>query len=384
MKRNANNIADPRTASRREFLAATALTIGAVGTLGTSVGGTAQAAGMSKGLPLSISGYRFGRVAALADGTVGVEGADARFEDAGIGDMNTDVFSGKQTREVTEIGLHPFMLAYANEGFRDYTLLPIFPLRLFRHKSVFIRNDRGIEKPEDLRGKIIATPGYSSTSLTWLRGIFQDEYGISPKDVQWISSSKDSSAAMAGKVSKQESMFPKGVPIKMGPAGKDESDLLELGEVDALFHAGEPRAYIEGHPKVSRLFPDYRSVERAYFEKTGIFPIMHAVAVKKVVLKSNPWLAEAVFDAYSKAKQKSYDHMAKAAWLYDMLPWYGQEFDETRALMGDNFYSYGIGPNRKTLEALFRYSYEQGLASRELTVEELFYPGSLEFSESSA
>ena len=100
----------------------------------------------------------------------------------------------------------------------------------------------------------------------------------------------------------------------MGPAGKDESDLIESGEVDAVFHVGEPRAYIEGHPRVGRLFPDYRSTEQAYFSKTGIFPIMHAVAIKKSLVKQNPWIIEAVFDAYSQSKQKAYDYMAKAAW----------------------------------------------------------------------
>ena len=370
-----------KSASRRDVLKATALALGTVGVLSASDGGLVQAASSAKGLPLSMAGYKFERVAALVDGKVTVEGAIQKFELAGIGDMNTDVFSGKQTRDVTEIGLHPFMLAYANEDFRDYTLLPIFPLRLFRHKSVFIRTDRGIKTPDDLRGRSIGTAGYSSTSLTWLRGIFQDEYGISPQDVQWVSSSKDSSAGMAGKVSKQESMAPEGVPISAGPAGMDESDLLVSGKVDALFHAAEPRAFVEGHPKVARLFPDPRTVERAYYKKTGIFPIMHAVAIKKAVLKENPWLSAAIFKAYSQAKQMSYEHMAKAAWIYDMLPWYGQELEETQALMGDNFYSYGIKPNRKTLEALFRYSHRQGLANRELTIEELFDPGSLNLTE---
>jgi 4,5-dihydroxyphthalate decarboxylase len=282
------------------------------------------------------------------------------------------------------IGLHPFMLAYANDDFRAYTLLPIFPLRLFRHKSVFIRTDRGIERPGDLKGKTIATPGYLSTSLTWIRGIFQEEYGVKPEDVQWITSSKDSSAKVAGKVSKQKQVMPEGVSIKAGPEGKDESDLLESGEVDALFHAVEPRAYTERHPKLARLFPDYRTVERAYFAKTGIFPIMHAVAIKKDLVKENPWLVAAVFKAYSQAKQLDYAAMAKKGWFNDMLPWYAQELEETRNLMGDNFYSYGIKPNRKALEALFRYSNQQGLASREITIEELFHPSSLELTESSA
>ncbi len=333
---------------------------------------------------IRVAGYRFDRIAALADGRVQIDGCETDFQEAAIGDMNTDVFSGRRSRDVTEIGLHPFMLAYANDGFRDYTLLPIFPLRLFRHKSVFIRTDRGIDKPEDLRGKTVATPGYSSTSLTWIRGIFEDEFGISSNDVNWIVTSRDSSTDSAGKVSKQENVIPDGISITAGPEGKDESDLLESGEVDALFHAAEPRAYIESHPKIARLFPDYRLVERAYFAKTHIFPIMHAVAIKRDVAQQNPWLAEAVFNAYSRSKQINYEYMANAAWIYGSLPWFAQEFDETRALMGDNYYSYGIAPNRNTLKTLFRYSHQQGLSSRILTIEELFDPASLDFSEATA
>ena len=337
---------------------------------------------LSKGdLPLKMAGYKFKRLEALADGKVGVAGCDVTFDLSSIGNMNTDVFSGEQTYDVTEIGLHPFMLAYANEAFRDYVLIPVFPLRLFRHKSIFIRTDRNIKTPKDLRGKTIGTAGYSSTSLVWIRGMLQDEYGVRPEEMKWITSSKDSSADMAGKISKQEQVSGKGVSITPGPAGVDESDLLASGKVDAVFHAAEPKAYIEGHPKVGRLFPDYRSVEKDYFSKTGIFPIMHAVAIRKSTLEKNPWLAKAVFDAYSESKQKAYNYMTKSAWLYDMLPWYGQELEETRAVMSDNFFSYGVPPNRKALEALFRYSYEQGLTKTHLTIEELFAPGSLEWIE---
>ena len=367
--------------SRRNFIKTAALTVGATHALSVFGLDSALAASKPGSLPLSMAGYMFDRTKALIGGRVKVEGCDVQFEESAIGDINTHVFSGPQTYDVTEIGLVPFVLAYANDDFRDYSLLPIFPLRLFRHKSVFIRTDRGIEKPEDLKGKTIGTAGYSSTSLTWMRGIFQDEYGVRPEDVQWVISSKDSSADLSGKTSKQEQMFPDGISIRMGPAGKDESDLLESGEVDALFHAAEPRAYIQGHPMVDRLFPDYRSTERDYFSRTGIFPIMHAVAIKKSLVKQNPWLIEAVFNAYSQSKEMAYAYMAKAAWAKDSLPWFGQEFAETRALMGDNYYSYGIKPNRKTLKALFRYSHRQGLSSRELTIEELFEPASLELTE---
>ena len=302
--------------SRRQFMKAT-ITLGAATVLSTAEVRQTHAANTSKGLSLSMSGYRLDRTKALIDGDVKIEGCDIQFQESGIGDINTNVFSGPQTLDVTEIGLHPFMLAYANDRFRDYVLLPIFPLRLFRHKSIFIRTDRNIKNPMDLRGKTIATAGYSSTSLTWIRGILQDEYDVQAEDIQWIISAKDSSAKDAGKASKQENTFPKGIPIEMGPPGKDESDLLASGEVDGVFHAGEPRAYTEGHPMVSRLFPDYRTTERTYFAKTGIFPIMHAVAIRRSLVLQNPWLVRAVFQAYSQSKTKAYEYMAKITWWKD-------------------------------------------------------------------
>ena len=372
--------------SRRGFLKASAAVAGTAGVLGMSgvsglLASTAKPAKSTNNLSIKIAGYKIDRVDALIDGRVQIEGCDTQFEVASIGDMNTNVFSGPQTHEVTEIGLHPYMLTYANDGFRGYSLIPVFPLRLFRHKSIFIRTDRGITKPEDLRGKKVATPGFSSTSLTWIRGIVQHEYGVRPEEIQWVISSKDSSAKAAGKVSKQESVVPKGLSVSKGPAGKDESDLLESGEVDALFHAAEPRAYVEGHPKVARLFPDFRKTEHEYFAKTGIFPIMHAVAIRKDIIERNPWLLNAVFNAYSQAKQLMYDNLNKSAWYKNSLPWIAQEIEETRTLMGENFWPYGIAPNRKALDALFQYSYEQGLAKRRLTIEDLFHPSTMALVE---
>ena len=165
-----------------------------------------------------MAGYDYDRVEALRDGRVPIEGCEIDFEVSSIGEMNVHAINGPRTREVTEIGLLPFMLAYANDDFRGYSLIPVFPLRTFRHKSVFIRTDRGIERPEDLRGKKIATPGYSSSSLTWIRGAFQDEHGLDPADMEWIITSR---ASAGGKASKQENILPEGVPITMGPEGRD-------------------------------------------------------------------------------------------------------------------------------------------------------------------
>jgi len=373
--------------SRREFIKATALAasaVGVAGALGACGQGPTEKGEMSKGLSLTVAGYQYDRVAALADGRVKVDGCNLSFTKDTIGNLNTHVFSGPGTRDVTEVGLHPYILAYANSDFRDYTLLPIFPLRVFRHKSIFIRTDRGIARPEDLRGKKIATPGYSSTSLTWIRGILEDEYGVKPTDIEWYVSLADSSAKDTGGPSKFENILPKNLKVEQGPAGKDESDMLADGDVDALFHAMEPKCYVEGHPKVARLFQDFRTAERSYYKETGIFPIMHAVAIRKKLIEMHPWLSSALFKAYAQAKANSIRELTTLGWAYISLPWLAQEIEETRALMGDNYYSYGIEPNRKTLEALFRYSHQQGLCSRELTIKELFDPMSLSLVESPA
>ena len=335
----------------------------------------------SRKLDIAIAGYNFDHVRALIDGRVQVEGCNVQFQPGKIGDLNTHVFSGPQTLDVTEIGLVPFILAYANDGFRDYSLIPVFPLRTFRHKSIFIHTERGISRPEDLKGRKVGTPGYSSTSLTWIRGLMSNEYGVNPEDIEWVVSADDSSAKDSGAASKQERVLPDGVSITVGPQGKDESDLLLDGDVDALFHAVEPRAFAEGHPKVKRLFDDPRSTERAYFKKTGIFPIMHVIAIRNDMLDGHLWLPEAMFSAYSRSKQMEYKAMQNR-WIYGTLPWFGQEFDETREVMGENFWPYGIEPNRKTLDALFQYSHDQGLAKKRLQIEDLFHSSTIGLLES--
>ena len=375
-----------RGTSRRTFLKLSALAGGLLGIPGFSQVASPQpkspeiirTTSSSNSLSLTIAGYPFDRVKGLVDGKVKVEGCNTKFEVSNIYKLNAVAMGGDQRWEVQEIGLHPFMLSYANQNFRDYTLIPVFPLRTFRHKSIFIRTDRGINTPEDLRGKTVATAGYSQSSLTWIRGILQHEHGVVPKDIQWIISTKSSDK---GKVSKNESALPQGVPITFGPEGVDESELLVEGKVDAVFSAKEPQAYIDGHPKIARLFSDYRQVERAYFTKTGIFPIMHAVAIRQDVAKQHPWLPQAVFQAYSQAKQQMYRVLQDLGWALISLPWVGKELEDIQALMGKNFWPYGITPNRKALEALFQYSYEQGLAKRKLTVEELFHPSTLKLIE---
>ena len=364
-------------ASRRGFLGANIAAVAAIASP-SSLQAKDSSGESSEGLSLTIAGYPYERVRALQDGRVPVPGCDVRFETAKIGELNRHAFSGPATRDVTEVGLIPYLLAFCNDGFRDYQLLPVFPLKVFRHKSIFVHTDRSIAKPQDLRGRKVATVGYSSSGLTWIRGILEDEYDVKPDQIEWVVTSKDSASQQTGGASKWEQQLPADLSITRAPAGTDESDLLLSGEVDAIFHPAEPQAWIDRHPKITRLFPDCRGVERAYFRKTGIFPIMHVVAMRRQLIEAEPSLPKAVFEAYSRSKQLDYEESRKIRWAYSSLPWYGQEFDETVDLMGPNFYSYGIQSNRKAIEAACRYLHRQGLATRELTVEELFIESTLE------
>ena len=332
-------------------------------------------------LHLKMAGYDYQRVSALFEGKVAIEGCTFEIEKSGISIMNTISFDGPQTYDVSEIGIVPFIIAYANQDFRDYYLLPVFPLRMFRHKSIFIRTGGPIKSPLDLKGKKIGTTGYSSSSLTWIRGMMQDEYGISPADVEWVLARKDSSADVSGKASKQEQVLPEGLKMSYGTPGMDESYLLVNGEVDALFHAVKPKDFVKGEPKVGRLFSDSRKVEQDYYAKTGIFPIMHSVAVRKSLLDKEPGLAQSLFKAFSESKTMNYNYMSKLGWAYDTLPWYGQEHEDTKRAMGANFWPYGMDANRKTLETICRYCFEQGFIKKQINYEDMFFPGSMAFSE---
>lgn len=370
--------------ARRSFIKKSALGMGLLSSL-SSLELFSQSqklpSSMSDTLHLKMAGYDYQRVSALFEGKVSIEGCSFEIEKKGIGQMNTIAFDGPQTYDVSEIGIVPFIIAYANQDFRDYYLLPVFPLRMFRHKSIFIRSGGPIKSPQDLKGKKIGTTGYSSSSLTWIRGMMEDEYGVSPKDVEWVLARKDSSADVSGKASKQEQVLPEGLKMSYGTSGMDESDLLLNGLVDALFHAVQPKAFAKGDPKVTRLFSDSRKVEQDYYAKTGIFPIMHAVAVRKTLLDKEPGLAESLFKAYSESKTINYNYMNKLGWAYDTLPWYGQEHEDTKRAMGTNFWPYGMDVNRKTLETICRYCYQQGFINKEINYEDMFFPGSISFSE---
>jgi 4,5-dihydroxyphthalate decarboxylase len=214
------------------------------------------------------------------------------------------------------------------------------------------------------------------SASTWIRGMLLDEYGVKANDFQWIETTKSSDA---GKLNKGFSKyyFPDDFPLVKGPPGVDESELLLSGGCDALITAITPKAYADGNPKIRRLFADIKTTEQAYYKKTGLFPIMHVVAVRKDAVQEKPWLPAAALQMYSEAKQIAYENLATTTVLKTTLPWAMDEYEETTKLMGDDYWRYGIESNRKELELVMRYTYEQGLVKRQVNFEELFHPATL-------
>lgn len=364
--------------SRRESLQAAACA--GLGVLGRVAEAQAIENVKPGDLKVDIAGYAYDRVRAIQDGRLGLNGCAVEFHAEDIYELNRQLFGPARTYEVSETGLIPFVMRYANEGFRAYTLIPVFISRTFRHRNIFVRTDRGIEKPEDLRGKRVATPGYGMSSHTWIRGFLQDMHGVKPEDMEWIETTRSSDG---GKLNSDFAKYslPEGFPIKKGPEGVDESEMIINGDVDALITAIEPKAFAEGHPQVRRLFSDVQAAEKAYYAKTHVFPIMHVIAVRTDFAEAHPELPRMLFRLYSQAKEAAYEDLRAAEVLKVTLPWVNQALDDTRALMGDNYWPYGVKANRKELELVMRYTYEQGLAKRRVRVEEVFHPSTLELTE---
>ncbi len=207
-----------------------------------------------------------------------------------------------------------------------------------------------------------------------------DEYGVKADEMQWIETTESSDGARLNPGLDRHHL-PDDFPLVKGPPGVDESELLLSGGCEALITAITPRAFLDGNPKVRRLFADVRVAEQDYYRKTGVFPIMHAVAIRADAIEANPSLPKAVFEMYGKAKQKAYANLETTTSLKVTLPWVTQEFEDTRSLMGQNFWPYGVEANRKELELVVRYAHEQGLIKQRLEFEELFHPSTLKLEE---
>jgi len=358
--------------NRREILK-----LSGAAALGLLATGNGEASAEASGHKINVAGYPYDRVQAIKDGLVGIDQADVSFHNENIYSLNSQVFGPRKSYEVSEIGLIPYASRYINEGFRDYVLIPVFISRTFRHRNIYVHVDSGIEKPEDLRGKRIGTPGYGMSATTWIRGMLLDQYGVKANELHWIETTKSSDGG-ALNTGFAQYYFPDNFPLEKGPPGVDESELLLSGGCDAVITAITPKSYEDGNPKVRRLFSDVKATEQQYYRETGLFPIMHVVAIRADVAREKPWLPAAVFKMYSEAKQMAYDNLAATTVLKTSLPWAKDEYEQTVKLMGKDYWRYGIEANRKELEAIMRYIFEQGLVKERGEFEEMFHPGTME------
>lgn len=316
-------------------------------------------------LTLSLSCPAYDRTRALFDGRVRVEGCDLVAVPMSPEEAFHRAFR-HQEFDISELSMSSTMVQIA-EGRCAYVPIPVFPSRLFRHSALYIRADRGIARPEDLRGRLVGVPEYQMTAALWVRGILQDEYGVRPADLRWRCGGLEE----AGRGQVVALDLPAEVELQAIGAEETLSALLDEGRIDALITARAPSCFGR-NPQVVRLFPDYRAAEEAYFRRTGIFPIMHLVGIRRSLVEQHPWLPVNVFMAFEQAKQLCYVDLAKIGHLFTTLPWAVEELARTRALMGEDFWAYGVRKNAPVIQAMTRYAAEQGLTRRQLSAEDLF------------
>jgi 4,5-dihydroxyphthalate decarboxylase len=316
-------------------------------------------------LALTLACGDYDKTHGLADGSVEIEGVDLNYlaiEPAG------EIFWRMLRHEefdASELSLSNYMMGVAR-GDDRFVALPVFPYRVFRHSSIWINVESGIREPKDLAGKKIGSPEYSMTALLYVRGLLQHEYGVAPQDLHWH----------RGRT--ERLTLPPSLHIEDLRPGQTIDDMLESGELDVVASTSVPKGFLQGSPRIERLFPNAREVEADYFRRTRIFPIMHVVAIRRQVYERNKWLARSLAKAFQEAKDRSYERLRRhISGLYS-LPWSTSDFEDAWRIFDGDPYPYGVPANRPTLEAATQFSFEQGLSDRKLQVEDLFLPEAMD------
>jgi 4,5-dihydroxyphthalate decarboxylase len=321
-------------------------------------------------LNLSLAVGPYDRTRALIDGSVQIDGVKATGMMLSPEEIFFRAFRHAEF-DICELSLSSFTVKTA-QGNCPYVGVPAFVSRAFRHTSIYVRTDR-IKKPEDLKGKKVGLPEYQLTANVWARAILEDDYGVKPSDIQWMRGGIE----QAGRPEKISIKLPPGVKLEDAPAGKSISTLLGEGAIDG-FIAPRPPSLPRGTPHIGWLFADPVAAATDYYKRTGIFPIMHLVGVRRELAEQHPWLPGAVFKAFEQSKQVALALLNDTSATKVTLPFVEERLSEARALMGEDFWSYGVAANRKALETFLRHHHAQGLSPRLLKVEELFHPGTLE------
>ena len=275
-------------------------------------------------------------------------------------------FLANREWEVSEMSFAKFV-AEATRPDADITGLPVFIRRAFRFGFIFVNRNSGIRVPEDLRGKKIGLPEWAQTATVYMRGWLQEDVGVPLGEVEWIQAGTNE----VGRGELVEMKLPKGIRLTR-VQDKTLSDMLSSGELDCVFAATPPRCFGRD-PNVVRLFPDTRPMDEAFLAKHNAYPIMHVIALRKDVLRENPWIARNLYLAFEEAKNRSLARM-KAGLDYP-VPWLAEHAAMVERRFGSDFFPYGIEPNREVLTLFLRYAFEQGVAHRRAEPEDLFPKG---------
>ena len=332
---------------------------------------------MSK-LRLSFACWNYDRTRALLDGSVRPDGIDLNYLCLPVEET---FFRMARHREfdVAEMSFSSYCVSL-NKPERPFVALPVYPSRFFRHSCIYVNAAAGIREPKDLIGKRIASPEYQMTAPVWIRGILQDHYGVPVTNAD-SEPYRFGGEEEPGRIEKLKLDLPPNIKLQaIGPT-QTLSQMLADGDIDALYTARAPSSFTRGDGRVRRLFENYAEIERAYWRDTGIFPIMHVIVMRREIYEANRWIAQSLTKAFYAAQQMAYDDLAETAALKSMLPWLVAHVEEARREMGADWWPYGLEPNRKALETFTRYHFEQGLSKRQLGLDELFAPESLEASK---
>jgi 4,5-dihydroxyphthalate decarboxylase len=323
-------------------------------------------------LRLSLACWDYDRTRGLADGTVQAEGIDLNY--LGL-EVEETFFRMLRHHEfdVAEMSLSSYAVTLMRDD-PPFIAIPVFPSRMFRQSCIFVSTKSGIREPADLMGKRIGTPEYQLTAPVWIRGILQDDHGVDPASVTYCTGGMEAS----GRGEKLKLDLPS--KFRIEPIGPEQtlSQMLADGEIDAI-HAPRSPSTLRSRPDdVRRLFENYVDVERDYYRRTKIFPIMHTVVIRRDVYGANPWIARSLYKAFAEAKRRASRNLDTSHALATMLPWQVAQVDEARREMGDDWWPYGYAANVAVLDTFLRYHHEQGLSRRRLRAEELFAPETLE------
>jgi 4,5-dihydroxyphthalate decarboxylase len=322
-------------------------------------------------LEITMATWDYDRVRPIMDGRVKVEGCELNF----IKVSPEECFHRAwyhQDFDVTEIGLSGYIIGTSRGaglgGSSPYVAIPVFLSRSFRCSGIYIRTDRGIERPEDLKGKRVGVPEYQITAAVWSRGFLSDEYGVKAEDMFWMQGGMDN----PGRKDKWPNNLPAGFPLQHLKQDQTINELLAKGELDAFIGPRTPRCYRDAKTPLRRMFEDFESVEKDYYRRTKIFPIMHPVGVRRELYEKHPWIALNLYQAFSEAKRISQADLFETAALKIGLPWVVSSALSAQEVMGPDIFPYGVEASRPTLEAAIRYSMEQYMAVRPVTIEEMF------------